>query len=385
MLKNSFSNNKIIYFTISQFIIHKVHLGFFSKFLDPSLNFFLLKKAKFYFFNLNYTLIYLKLVLNILKQLSSRKCSILLSIPFNFSFLFQSLSNIRSLNYISNFWLPGLLTNFKMVYPFLFYSLKHEFNLIFSKIFSFKEKLDFLESKHRNFLIKVLYQHFFFQKKGILMNSSFLMPSFICFFDVVNNFFGMYEAKRLNIPFAGFADINLFSKSSKYLIPGNSKTTLSLNLYYFLITKSLLIGSLLEKLNFLFLIEKYSSFFFLDHSKFSWYKFKFYNILKNNFLVQLIMYFKKSICFLDLFLNNFFIKLKYTLCYKLKIFYSNKKKFKFSIKKKKFNLFYFYFFWRPFFFEQKIDYFKARSGLLKNQIDFFLIILFLDIINFQKE
>lgn len=100
MENNKFTN--IVYFTVSQFIKYKIHLGFFSRFLDSTLSFFLFKSFNFYFFNLNFTILYLKVVLNIINQLISRRNQILFSIKSSFKFFFQFFNSVNSISYISN-------------------------------------------------------------------------------------------------------------------------------------------------------------------------------------------------------------------------------------------------------------------------------------------
>ena len=300
-------SKKIIYFTVSQFLFYRTHLGFFSKFLDSSLNFFLLKSYNFYFFNLHFTIFYFRLALNIIKQLISKKSSVLLSIPFHYNFLFQYLNNVKSLNYISNNWIPGLLTNFKNVRHFRLIQFIKFFPNLNQNIFNN------LTGKKKFFLVKLLYQYFFFKTNGYFFNFINLLPSFICFFNIEKNLFGINEAFSLNLPFLTFLDINLNVWSTKYIIPGNSKTPISLNFYYFLITKSIFIGFLTEKLNFLFLIHKYN-FSYLNNNNWLLSWFFYLDFLKNRNILFLYLLFNFNY-YIDSLLNfqlfNYFKKFLY--------------------------------------------------------------------------
>ncbi len=76
----------------------------FSCFLDSTLNFYILvKNFNFIFFNLNYTIIHFKLVLNILTDLISKRASIFLCNNNKFlkTYFLRNFS-LLSINYLFN-------------------------------------------------------------------------------------------------------------------------------------------------------------------------------------------------------------------------------------------------------------------------------------------
>lgn len=183
----NYKKTYLIYFTLNQFLKYKIHLGMFSFFLFPTLNFYILiKRFNFLFFNLNYTLIHFKLVLNLITDLVSKRFSILIcNNDLNFKkYIVNNFNFFYSINFIFNKWIPGFLTNFKKIYK----SILRSYNNTSS---------NFQQKKIKYFLyLKFL---------GFYLIFKFKNPPFFIFTSNIISFYNVcYESHKLKIPFLVF-------------------------------------------------------------------------------------------------------------------------------------------------------------------------------------
>jgi hypothetical protein len=88
-----------IAFTISQFVKFKVHLGFLG-FALSTLSVYLIRSYNLYFYNLNFTLFYFRLVLNIIMELQARRFTLLMSINKSRDNYIDLLDNFKNIQYI---------------------------------------------------------------------------------------------------------------------------------------------------------------------------------------------------------------------------------------------------------------------------------------------
>ena len=208
---------KIIKFTLNQLMLSKSHIGSNLTELNSKMIPYLLGKRKFInIINLKYTGIQLKKIIFLIINLISLRQKILFIKNFRFPYFINYFKIIRCF-YVDNFWIKGLLTNYKIVSNSKKLRSNPNYN---SNIFSMK-----------------------------------YLPSLVIFLQMFNKSYELNECLHLKIPVVGILDTNTISTDNvNYIIPTNSTSVESLYIYIYIYKSAIIQGLHKERFDILSLI-----------------------------------------------------------------------------------------------------------------------------------